>query len=43
MLGAYSAARCKVKVDGVEKRFRDPAEALAHGIGLLPESRKEEG
>ncbi|MBT0779627.1 MULTISPECIES: sugar ABC transporter ATP-binding protein [Paracoccus] len=43
MLGAYPAARCKVKVDGVEKRFRGPDEGLAHGIGLLPESRKEQG
>ncbi|WP_313349899.1 sugar ABC transporter ATP-binding protein [Paracoccus sp. (in: a-proteobacteria)] len=42
-LGAYPAARCKVKVDGVEKRFRGPDEGLAHGIGLLPESRKEQG
>ena len=43
MLGAYPAARCKVLVDGVETRFREPAEALSHGIGLLPESRKEQG
>ena len=43
MLGAYPAARCKVKLDGVEKRFGGPDEALAHRIGLLPESRKEQG
>ncbi len=43
MLGAWSAARCKVLVDGVETRFSEPAEALGHGIGLLPESRKEQG
>ncbi|WP_265499745.1 sugar ABC transporter ATP-binding protein [Paracoccus beibuensis] len=43
ILGAYPAARCKVRVDGVEKRLRDPADGLAHGIGLLPESRKEQG
>ncbi|TNJ46859.1 sugar ABC transporter ATP-binding protein [Phaeobacter sp. B1627] len=43
MLGAYPAARCKVLVDGEETRFKEPAEALAHGIGLLPESRKEQG
>ena len=30
-------------MDGVEKRFADPAEGLMHGIGLLPESRKEQG
>jgi len=43
ILGDYKAARCRVRVDGVEKRLRDPAEGLAHGIGLLPESRKEQG
>ncbi|WP_172330062.1 sugar ABC transporter ATP-binding protein [Mangrovicoccus sp. HB161399] len=43
MLGAYPAARCKVLVDGIETRFREPADGLAHGIGLLPESRKEQG
>ncbi|WJS84491.1 sugar ABC transporter ATP-binding protein [Paracoccus sp. TOH] len=43
MLGAYPAQRCKLKVDGIEKRFRGPDEGLAHGIGLLPESRKEQG
>ena len=43
MLGAYPAARCMVKMDGVEKRFADPAEGLVHGIGVLPESRKEQG
>ena len=43
MLGAFPATRCKVLVDGEERRFREPAEALAHGIGLLPESRKEQG
>ena len=43
MLGAGPAARCKVRVDGVEKRLSGPDDALAHGIGLLPESRKEQG
>ncbi|WP_410218986.1 sugar ABC transporter ATP-binding protein [Paracoccus sp. (in: a-proteobacteria)] len=43
ILGAYSAARCKVRIGGVEKRLRDPADGLSHGIGLLPESRKEQG
>jgi ribose transport system ATP-binding protein len=43
MLGAYSAARCKLSMNGVEIRFADPADALANGIGLLPESRKEQG
>ncbi|PZQ48580.1 MAG: ribonucleotide-diphosphate reductase subunit alpha [Rhodovulum sulfidophilum] len=43
LLGAYPAVRCKVRMDGVEKRFAGPDEGLAHGIGLLPESRKDEG
>ncbi len=43
ILGAYPAARCKVRVDGVRTRLNDPADGLAHGIGLLPESRKEQG
>ena len=43
MIGAYPAACCKLSINGVEIRFADPAEALAAGIGLLPESRKEQG
>ncbi|MEB2847333.1 ATP-binding cassette domain-containing protein [Rhizobiales bacterium RZME27] len=43
MLGAYSAVRCKLRMNGVEIRFADPSEALQAGIGLLPESRKEQG
>ena len=43
ILGAYPAARSLVKIDGQETRLKDPADGLAHGIGLLPESRKEEG
>jgi len=43
MLGAFPAVRCKIRVDGQETRFREPAEGLLHGIGLLPESRKEQG
>ncbi|WP_128255426.1 sugar ABC transporter ATP-binding protein [Falsirhodobacter deserti] len=43
MLGAYPATRCKLRVNGTETRFRDPAEGLMQGIGLLPESRKEQG
>ncbi|QND54740.1 sugar ABC transporter ATP-binding protein (plasmid) [Phyllobacterium sp. 628] len=43
MLGAYPAVRCKVSVDGIAKRFSGPDEALEQGIGLLPESRKDEG
>nr|MBF0685014.1 sugar ABC transporter ATP-binding protein [Pseudomonas sp.] len=43
MLGAGPAASCTLKIDGVEKRLSGPDEALYHGIGLLPESRKEQG
>jgi ribose transport system ATP-binding protein len=43
MLGAYPAARCRLRMNGTEIRFADPSEALAAGIGLLPESRKEQG
>jgi ribose transport system ATP-binding protein len=43
MLGAYKAQRCKLSMNGVEITFADPSEALAAGIGLLPESRKEQG
>ena len=43
MVGAYRAARCQLSMNGVAIRFRDPSEALAAGIGLLPESRKEQG
>lgn len=43
MLGAYSAARCELRIDGVTQTLADPAEGLAQGIGLLPESRKEQG
>ncbi|WP_374423039.1 sugar ABC transporter ATP-binding protein [Paracoccus sp. (in: a-proteobacteria)] len=43
MLGAWPAAQCRLRMDGVEKRFADPADGLMQGIGLLPESRKEQG
>ena len=43
MIGAHRAERCKLRLNGAEIRFRDPSEALMHGIGLLPESRKEQG
>jgi len=40
------ADRCKegrLLVRGHEVRFRDPDDAIAHGIGLLPEDRKAQG
>ena len=43
MLGAHSFARRKLKMDGIEKRFSGPDDGLANGVGLLPESRKDEG
>ncbi|MDP3342010.1 sugar ABC transporter ATP-binding protein [Frigidibacter sp.] len=43
ILGAYPAVRCKVSIGGIHTRLRDPADGLARGIGLLPESRKEQG
>jgi ribose transport system ATP-binding protein len=43
MLGAHSASRRRIKLDGSETRFSGPDDALIRGIGLLPESRKEEG
>ena len=33
----------RVIVDGQTVRFRGPADAIAHGIGLLPEDRKAQG
>ena len=43
MLGAGPVQRCRLRLNGTQKRFRGPDEALAAGIGLLPESRKEQG
>ena len=33
----------RLLVDGLEVRFRHPADAIARGIGLLPEDRKAQG
>ena len=30
-------------IRGVGRRFRSPCQALSHGLGMLPENRKEEG
>ena len=43
VLGATRAHRKTIRVHGKPARLSDPAAALAHGIGLLPESRKSEG
>ena len=43
MMGADRAHRKTVLRNGQRVRLDDPTQALAHGIGLLPESRKVEG
>jgi ribose transport system ATP-binding protein len=43
VIGANPSYVKQVKVNGVPARLRDTADALALGIGLLPESRKTEG
>jgi ribose transport system ATP-binding protein len=41
--GADRFDRGRLFVDGVDTRFRHPADAIARGIGLLPEDRKAQG
>jgi ribose transport system ATP-binding protein len=41
--GADICTEGRLVVRGREVRFRDPADAIAHGIGLLPEDRKAQG
>jgi ribose transport system ATP-binding protein len=41
--GADRFDRGRLLVDGAETRFRHPADAIARGIGLLPEDRKAQG
>jgi ribose transport system ATP-binding protein len=41
--GADRCDRGTVRVDGAVVRFRHPADAIARGIGLLPEDRKAQG
>jgi len=43
VLGADPAYAKTVRINGEPVRLTDPAAALAHGIGILPESRKVEG
>jgi ribose transport system ATP-binding protein len=43
VLGVTPAHHKVIKLDGKVIRLNDPADALAHGIGILPESRKAEG
>jgi ribose transport system ATP-binding protein len=41
--GADTCREGELVVGGRAVRFRDPADAIAHGIGLLPEDRKAQG
>ncbi|WFR79123.1 sugar ABC transporter ATP-binding protein [Janthinobacterium rivuli] len=43
VMGAHPAWHKEIRIHGKRARLRDPADALRHGIGLLPESRKTEG
>ena len=43
VIGAGPCQSIRVRLDGTELRIADPADALAKGIGILPESRKTEG
>ncbi|WP_213993236.1 sugar ABC transporter ATP-binding protein [Sodalis sp. dw_96] len=43
MIGARPCYRKNIKLRGEPTVLRSPAQALEHGIGLLPESRKSEG
>ncbi|NML34467.1 sugar ABC transporter ATP-binding protein [Paraburkholderia antibiotica] len=43
MMGADPVHKKRVLLNGTETSLKDPTEALASGIGLLPESRKVEG
>ncbi|MEJ5082273.1 MULTISPECIES: sugar ABC transporter ATP-binding protein [unclassified Ochrobactrum] len=43
MLGEHTSVQCKMKLNGVVTRLSGADQALENGIGLLPESRKEQG
>lgn len=43
LFGASPILGGEVHLDGQEYRPRSPSAALAHGVGLVPESRKDEG
>ena len=43
VMGAQPAWHKDIRLHGQKASLRDPADALRHGIGLLPESRKTEG
>jgi ribose transport system ATP-binding protein len=43
LAGADTCSEGRLVVRGREVHFRQPADAIAHGIGLLPEDRKAQG
>ncbi|MGN8158542.1 sugar ABC transporter ATP-binding protein [Salinisphaera sp. SWV1] len=43
LIGAYPSRVARIRLDGREMKFGSPADALAAGIGLLPEDRKRQG
>ena len=43
LAGADRFDEGRLLIDGREMRFRNPADAIARGIGLLPEDRKAQG
>jgi ribose transport system ATP-binding protein len=43
LAGADAFDRGQIAVDGVPVRFDNPGDAIAHGIGLLPEDRRAQG
>lgn len=43
LCGADRPASGTIEVDGKPVRFRDPVDAIHHGIALLPEDRRHEG
>lgn len=43
IFGIRHAHRGKVSVDGVHTAFSSPREAIKHGLGLVPEERRESG
>jgi ribose transport system ATP-binding protein len=43
LFGVESALAGEIRVDGAPRRIRSPREAIAAGLGLVPEDRKEQG
>lgn len=43
LIGAYPTRVARIRLDGHDMKFSSPADALAAGIGLLPEDRKQQG